>query len=111
MLPNKISTLLSEYYGMSNVLNKWIRFNNDISIIYLDQDANIYIGEDQLFFLDTSDGSLNISETSGNRKLDLSGKTSLSDFPVHTKLSMSSIAGFISTSAMAPYGSYQTKKF
>ena len=110
MTSSKIETLLEEYYGMSNPLNKWLRFR-EISIIYLSQDANIYIGEDQIFYFDTSDNSLNISENDSYKDIDLDGKTSIDDFPVHTKLPIDTIAGFISTSVMSPYGAYITKRF
>lgn len=109
MTPEKIQTLLSEYYGISNALDNWLRFK-EISIIYLAQDANIYIGEDQIFYLDTTDNSLNISESKKYIDMDLSGKTSLSAFPVHIKLPLSAIAGFISTSVMGPYRYIPTKK-
>ena len=110
MTSNKIKTILEEYYGISSPFNKWIRFK-DITIIYLAQDANIFIGDDQIFYFDTSDNTLNISENSKYISMDLSGKTELDDFPVHTKLSIDAIAGFISTSTRGPYGAYLTKKF
>ena len=83
-----------------------MKFPSEITIIYLNQDANLYIGSNQIFQFDSSTNSLNISEDDSYEKEFLPDE----DYPVHRKVQLSDIGGFIASSQQGPYGAYFRKK-
>ena len=105
----KIETVLETIYGISSPMNIWLKLPQ-ISIIYLDQDANIYLSDNQLFYFDTEEDSLLISEDNSYVNLE-TVETAKSSYPVHTKFTLGSIGGFISSSIMGPSGIYLKRRF
>lgn len=108
MTVQKISTILNEYYGISNSQNKWIRLPQ-ISTIFLDQEANIFLDKNQIFYFDSKTESLFISDHHNlNENIDT---LKLTDIKYKTQVSMDKICGFISTTMLGPCGVYINKPF
>ena len=109
MTSEKIKTILEEYYGISEPLNCWLKLPQ-ISVIYLHCDPKIYIDETELYYFDSSKKMLYVSKSERYRNLGVNDVTEeLSAYPVHTKYAMDTIAGFIQTSEVGPYGTLITK--
>ena len=100
---------LQTIMGINNV-GKWSKFG-DFTIIYLDQDTNIYLSGNEIFYV--SDDTMFISHDDKYIKMNADEISSKSTdfFPVHTKIDMNSISGMISTSVIGPYGGYFTRPF
>ena len=95
---------LLSVYGITS-FNKWIRLPQ-ITIIFLDQDANFFIdNKRQIFYFDMNDEILYYSEDDKYEKETVL-KSGLLDYKISGGISMSNIAGFISSSIMGPFGSY-----
>ena len=101
-----VATVLSTYYGIES--NKWVRLSPKISeIILLNQDAIIYVDENQLFYFDTTNELMSISRSYSYPNIeDANIESDYGSYKHHYVLNMNNIAGFVSTTIMGPYGSY-----
>ena len=109
MTSSKISNILKTYYGISDSLNRWIKLPQ-ISIIHLEQEANLYTDLDELYYFDSKDNSLSISKNSKYKNLE-NIESSYNAYPVHIKIASDRITGFISTVSMGPSGVYLNRPF
>lgn len=96
-----VPTILDKYYGIKT--NKWVRLSDVITVIYLDQDANLYTDPDELYFFDSSTNILTISKNYNYHKL-TEIKTAYGSYKPNVYVDMSKISGFVSTCVLGPYG-------
>ena len=101
---NKIKSILENVYHSEKLSSGWMKLPEKITIIFLNQDANIYINDNQIFRFNSE--ALDIAESNDfiNNNFSHSGS-----YKVSKKIMLADIGGFISTSAPGPYGSYFTK--
>ena len=112
MTAKKIKKILTDTYGISNPMDSWIKLSGIFSIIYLSQDTNIYINDDELYYFDSADEALYISKSNSYKKLTADEiKDSLMTYPISMKTGFDCIGGFINTSASSISGIYLTRKF
>ena len=95
-----------DMYGIET--DTWVRLSPAISeIILFDQDAVIYIDEDQLFYFDTANELMSISKAYGYSKIPLESiESDYGSYKHHHIFDINRIKGFVSTTVMGPYGSY-----
>lgn len=111
MNKTKIQTILSEVYGITNPFNRWIKLPQ-ISVIYLDQDANIYINENCLFYFNTDDDTLNLAQNYSYKSLTAQDiKSALDSYLITSRFDFNKISGFINTVVSGPYGTYINRRF
>lgn len=111
MNKTKIQTVLSEVYGITDPLNRWIKLPQ-ISVIYLDQDANIYVNENCLFYFNSNDNTLNLAQNYVYKNLSSQDiKSSLDSYLITSRFDLNKVAGFINTVVSGPYGTYINRRF
>jgi hypothetical protein len=95
---------IMEVYGVT-VFDKWIRLPQ-ISILFLEQDGNLYLDPDtQIFYFDSSNKMIYISESPNYvniKTLD----SSLKSYPISVAAPMSKVVGAITSSVKGPFGAY-----
>lgn len=111
MTKEKIKLLLTEKYGISNPFGKWIRLPH-LSSIFLDQDANLYLDKNSLYYFSEENELLYVS-TNYVYPLLSSDKlgNDLSDHKYNAVFTFKSIMGFNSTSILGPYGTQINRIF
>ena len=87
-------------YGIET--DKWTRLIPNITIIHLNQDVNIYVKESQLFYFDTKNNLLKISENLQYINLKEIG----TDYTATKFFDLSKIGGFISSTIPVAGGLY-----
>lgn len=95
MTSTKIEKILEENFDISDALDKWLKLAPQVSIISLDQDANIYIDKDQYFYFDTDEELVTIAR-----------KTLSGTYKPEAIFDMNYIRGFISSAVLGPAGVY-----
>ena len=98
-----IKKILSDYYSVPT--DQWVRLTPNITVIYLDQDANLYTDEDELYYFDSSTNVLSISKRYGYSTL-TEIKPAYGSYKPYIYVDMNKITGFVSTSVMGPSGTY-----
>lgn len=102
-----IASVLSDYYDLP--VNQWIKISQIITAIYLDQDANIYTDDCELYYFDTTTNLLSISRNFKYKKLTkIEPKGS---YKPYIYVDMSKITGFVGTSVLGPYGTMIERPF
>ena len=81
-------------YGITKT-NRWIKFNG-VYVIYMNQDANIMIDDNYIFYIDTGNELLYLSKSHKYKEMN-SFKTALSAYPIECVLPFDSVSGLIST--------------
>ena len=100
---------IEKFLGIS--YDKWLKLPQ-ISIIHLDQDANIYINENCLFYFNSTDNTLNLAQNYRYINIDTSNLGSdINTFPITSRFSLDRVTGFISTVESGPYGTYINRRF
>lgn len=109
MTAAKIKKILESSYGISSPLNCWLKLPN-IEIIYLNQDANLYLKNSELYYFDSLTNMMYISKNLPYIELDPNDiKETLKSYPISVRIDMSKIAGFISTVKYNGSGLYLNK--
>ena len=91
--------------------DKWLKLPQ-ISIIHLDQDANIYINENSLFYFSSEDNTLNLAQNYKYINIDVTNLgNDIAAFPITSRFSLDKVSGFISTVEAGPYGTYINRRF
>lgn len=107
----KIEMILSDIYGISDPFDRWIKLPQ-ISIIYLDQDANIYVNENCIFYFNSEDMTLNLSQSYKYKNMSAEDiKSSLDEYNITSRFTLSMVTGFINTVTSGPYGTYINRRF
>lgn len=102
-----VSKILDSYYGVP--VNQWTRLSDIITVISLDQEANIYTDPDELYYFNTSTNILSISK---NYKYHLLTKIEAQgSYKPYIYIDMNKISGFISTSVIGPYGTIMERPY
>ena len=111
MTPTKIKMILEEKYGISNSFDRWLKLPQ-ISVIHLNQDANIYINDNSLYYFNSDENTLCISTSYFHKNLkDSDINSSFNSYTVSTRFTLDSITGFIATVVAGPYGTYINRRF
>ena len=112
MTSKTIKKILTETYGISNPLDRWLKLSDILAIIYISKDINIYINDEELYYFDSESELMYISKSGSYKKLEASDvKSDLESYDVVFQLCFENIGGFINTSINGPYGVYLTRRF
>lgn len=109
MTTSKLSSLLSDAYGISDNLDKWIRLG-DITIITTISDLRHYISDDEIFYIDSENNLLYISQSDKFKDRTKTLEKPLDSYKINVAIDIDDIKGFSSSAAMGPYGTYYTKR-
>lgn len=111
MTQTKLQNILSVNYGISDVFDRWLKLPQ-ISIIYLEQDANIYINDNMIFYFNSDDMTLNLSQHYSYVRVDGNDLgDDITKYRITSRFDINSISGFISSVVSGPYGSYINRRF
>ena len=80
-----------------------------ITIISLDQEANLYPDTSELYYFDTTKNLLYISKNYSYKKI-TEVKPALGSYKISMYVDIDKIAGFISTSIIGPYGTIMERQ-
>ena len=107
MTTSQIKNILSETFGISSPMDKWIRLPQ-ASIIFLSQDANLYLNDSFIFYFNSKDETMNISKY---HKTDEILKSKLNDYKRNIITPFDKIGGFISSTVNTGAGLFLIRKF
>lgn len=103
-----IESTLETYYNIP--CNQWVKLSDVITVICLDQSANIYTDQYELYYFDTSTNLLSISKRYNYDKLE-SISPAFGSYKPYIQFDMNKISGFVATCVLGPYGTVIERPF